>query len=514
MVTKSESQRGAAPSLLDVRSTGGLHGGQGFTVQDRYLARCIPSWLSDPTFTHVQPERTEDIDVWFEGGRDHHQVKDGQLTQADVRLLVEEFRSRFRKALAEERIRRFVIACGQLGPEMRSLVGMIDRFRGSYFSSADEDERRATLESARSTATRLKLSDEFDFLVDRVFFEQSMVGLDSATGEDREILALRLMKLLSIRTVDEGIWVTDGLLRELSKDRARAWSADELRLLLQAEIRSFHEGPPRTAGDLVLLRHQTLKRVDLDPTSSDHSGLFGSRRVISVEIDAVAHMQDLDGNAITGVAHELANPDGPYRTALARPDSRVLYYGFPHVPFGMLAGYIAQSQRGVALVEHDLENGRFSWRPDVAVVPPGVSVVENTVGTVARLRLSVSARVSDEACEAVLSPEMVRVDLHLEVDEIGRGTIGSEAQAREIAARLRRALDAHVGGNLAISSIHVFAAVPVSVAFCVGQVLAHSSLAGSYVYNFDAAATPAYCWKLGLRGACAGEPCVDVLGRK
>jgi hypothetical protein len=128
--------------------------------------------------------------------------------------------------------------------------------------------------------------------------------------------------------------------------------------------------------------------------------------------------------------------------------------------------------------------------------------------------VSVSAIVRDEVCAEVLPPTGARIDMHIQAEEIGRGTVATSAQAAEYAVRLRRALDRHVTGNPAIKSIHVFAAVPVSVAFRVGQVLAHSGLPRSYVYNFDAGATPRYCWRVGLDEAVQGEHSVEVLRRK
>ena len=97
---------------------------------------------------------------------------------------------------------------------------------------------------------------------------------------------------------------------------------------------------------------------------------------------------------------------------------------------------------------------------------------------------------------------------------ICRGAISTELQSKQYAAALRRAMDARIAGNGAIDSIHVFAAVPVSVAFRIGQVLAHTSLPKAYVYNFDSATTPRYCWRLCLQDAAIQRQSVDVLGRK
>lgn len=201
--------------------------------------------------------------------------------------------------------------------------------------------------------------------------------------------------------------------------------------------------------------------------------------------------------------------------ALDQPDAELLYYGFPHVPFGVLAGYIAQPHRRVALVEHDLDTCRFEWRPDATVSLSTARTTERSAaGTAAQVRVSVSAYVLDDVCAAVLPTADVGVDVSVEAAEVRRGVVTTEAQAREYSARLRRELDQRLSGNAGITSIHLFAAVPVSVAFRIGQVLANTGLPRCYVYNFDAAATPQYCWRLDLREAKRGARCAELLGRK
>lgn len=510
----SDTPTPAAPSLLDARSTGGIHAGDGFTIQDRYLALLVPGWLGDAAFTQFQAERNDDVDVWFGALRDHHQVKNEYLARGAVRTLIETFMVRNAKLIAEGRLRRYVLVCAHLSEEMRSFAISLDILRSRSFPATDGDERDATVADFRTRAETLGLGDHFDFILGHVHFEQRLSAIETGTSDLRARVAVPLMQLLGIGGLAQGIAIAEGLLHALAEDRKRAWTADELRARLAEVGRAYLEGPSRPAGDLVLVRHETLKRVAIEPDSNDAPALFQDRRVRRVSLDGVDRMAVLDVVDVQSIAHELAASGGAYLTALASPDARVLYYGFPHVPFAVLAGFLAQGHHHVSLVEHDRANGRFLWGPDAPVVPPATHSTERTVGTAAQIRLSVSATVRTEACAAVLPPDDVRLDLHVESDDIGRGVIASEAQAREYELRLRRAVDRYINGAPAITSMHVFAAVPVSVAFLVGQVLAHSGLPRCYVYNFDAAATPRYCWRLSLHDAVAGKPCVEVLGRK
>jgi hypothetical protein len=509
-----ETSKLTAPSLLDGRATGGIHAGDGFTVQERYVALLVPMWLADPAFERFQPERNEDVDVWFAGVRDHHQVKNEYLARGDVRALVGGFKDRNTRLLAEQRIRRFVIACPHLSDEMRGFANKLRILRTRHFDAGDEPERAASMATLRQTAEKLGFGDVFEFLVDHVYFEQAIVGLDTESNDARELLSVRLAQFVGTTVFTEGKALANALLAALADNRRRAWSRAELLALLDHARREHREGPSRPAGDLLLVRHVTLKRVDRDPRREDNTDLFGERRAIVVDLDGVDRMRVVDEPLIDALAHELATSDRPYLRALNRPDAEVLYYGFPHVPFGVLAGYIAQPHRRVALVEHDLDTGRFEWRPDAPTSPAKVTVSERGGGAAAQVRISVSAHVREDVCAAALPPNELAVDISIEAAEVGRGTVATEAQAREHAARLRRALDQRVNGNAGITSVHLFAAVPVSVAFRIGQVLANTGLPRCYVYNFDASATPQYHWRLDLLEATRGARCAELLGRK
>src|SRR5690606_36937034 len=94
------------------RATGGLYAGDGFTLQDRYVALQVPMWLAEPAFRAFQQERLEDLDVWFDGNlREHHQVKLEALGKREVAGLIEGFATRNGDLVSSGRLHRFVIAC-------------------------------------------------------------------------------------------------------------------------------------------------------------------------------------------------------------------------------------------------------------------------------------------------------------------------------------------------------------------------------------------------------------------
>jgi hypothetical protein len=78
-----------------------------------------------------------------------------------------------------------------------------------------------------------------------------------------------------------------------------------------------------------------------------------------------------------------------------------------------------------------------------------------------------------------------------------------EEQALEYKTVLRSGLSRCMNEIKGIESIHVFAAVPVSIAFLLGQVLSATLFPRCYVYNFNnkAVPKPGYEWRLSLDDA-------------
>ncbi len=506
------SSQGGAPSLLDPKATGGIYAGDGFTVQERYLALRIPELLADATFISLQHERAEDVDVWFsDGRRDHHQCKNENVTPGEVADLVGTFRARFADLLRECRLRRFVIAASAIGTTLRPFLKSLAIYRSRNFEAGDESERRATLETLRAAAATISLDGHFDFIVEHVHFDTTLSSLDGPIIRARQELAFGMAQAVGIKSIDEAFAIADAVLKAIHEERTRPWKRDELMGLIANARETFRVGPSPSSAELVAIRHETLKHVDEPPSKDTLPLLFGERRVTTVRVDDVATLDSRDAASMSAAAVALASSDGIYCTSISRPNARTLYYGFPHVPFGILAGCVAGQERQVALVEHDLDSKRFEWRAGAPLIGASAVATPLAADGVARLRVSVSARVLELPCEAVLPRSRLRLDLHVEANKIGRGTVGNETQAREYAARVRDLLDNHIAGHQ-YASLHVFAAVPVSVAFLLGQVMAHSSVPSVYVYNFETNTMPQYAWRLGVREAMCGDACIEFLG--
>ena len=264
-----------------------------------------------------------------------------------------------------------------------------------------------------------------------------------------------------------------------------------------------------------MLRHDTLKPSVDAPTLEDIPALMQGRDIHRVEATYVDHLKEFGTSqeALEGVASAMVTKDGAVRACLGDAQTDILYFGFAHVPFGVLAGRLAESNRHVRLVEHDHISGRFRWGPTLEFETAPPVIEQRATGHVARLLVSVSARVEPSLCDNVMPREQSLVDIHVGLQKPFRGVITSEAQARHFVDGVAREVDAAIGGKSGIEALHVFAAVPVSVAFLLGQrVFAGSGLPPVIIHSLTSAPQPAYRWALNLFDAMGGRRGITIHG--
>ena len=88
-MTKKKKEQQDEYSLVHSMAMGGIHGGDGYTFQDRYIVCHIPKWIADPNFVRIMPEGTGDVDVVFRKQNhftyEHIQVKDHYVSTAEFK---------------------------------------------------------------------------------------------------------------------------------------------------------------------------------------------------------------------------------------------------------------------------------------------------------------------------------------------------------------------------------------------------------------------------------------------
>ena len=95
MTTKKKKISKPPYSLVSPQAMGGIHGGDGYSYQDRYIVCNIPKWISDPSFIRLMSEGTGDVDVVFINKRkhfyDHTQVKNHLVNNAEFAEVIKTF---------------------------------------------------------------------------------------------------------------------------------------------------------------------------------------------------------------------------------------------------------------------------------------------------------------------------------------------------------------------------------------------------------------------------------------
>lgn len=342
-------------------------------------------------------------------------------------------------------------------------------------------------------ASRLPLSPEGSNILSQSLYQELLQG----SGNLRTALANAREKLFSEQGLSD-------------------WAALQLYARKNDENALHPFSPPSaTTGtrDLVLIRHESYSKAPGAPGPADAPALFEGRKVRKqYSIDQTQTLAKRQWKNLRAEVKRLVSSKGELQRALAEPDAEFIYYGFPYVPFAALAGHLAKTHV-VHLLEHDRVKQRFTWEQETDSDYPSLKVESELreSGKAVRLRLSVSAPVDLDACREVLPEEDVRLDLHLRLESPEPGAIRWHEQFQEYARTIRQALHEHVARNgPVLESLHVFAAVPVSIAFWLGRELAATWLPRSYVYNFGKDEMPRYKWRLYLQAAAAGRPAVHV----
>ncbi|NMO18775.1 SAVED domain-containing protein [Pyxidicoccus fallax] len=279
----------------------------------------------------------------------------------------------------------------------------------------------------------------------------------------------------------------------------------------------FSEPPPAPVPSkrpLIFIRHEAYKKVTEQPRQADAPTLFAGREPRIVSIDQTVGLEQRDWRNLEAEVKRLAARDGDLRRTFNEQDADIGYYGFPFVPLAVLAGYLAKN-RQVHVFEY--VSDRFQWGSESATPSPPLNVDVQTQGTgnAARIRVSVSALVSLDDCRHVLPDSDVMLDLHFSLVTTGRGSVRREEQLKAYVQVIRETLNKHITSNRdpdrRPESVHLFAAVPVSLAFYLGDTLTASWLPECFIYNYGLPSErPRYKWRLNLQAAFEGRRSIKI----
>lgn len=502
------------PSLLDAKAVGGLDGWSGFSAQVRYIAAQLARWFRMPDVTGFSPERDEDVDVFRKSGVvDYHQVKTGLQTASSTREIVAAFVARHENLITAGRVGRLVIASPSPNDQVRSAGKAVARFRDLGTADPQREATRADLRT-RLVSAGVVRTEDCDFAIEHLDLMHDWGGLEPE-HEPWGRIAGDLGGLPELH----GLWVIElqhaakALAQAIDQRKRHRWTRDEVVALVQHAVAEWRQGPPRASGDVILLCHQSLEPARSHPDRESMPERLRDCRVLPFVANQAELMGSRGWRELPESIASLFEPLGPFQAALAKGKSApVVYYGFPHVPLAALAGFLMGGTAEVHLIDCDHDSKQFAWPRDDAN-PQDLHVAQPTsIGRGAAIvRVSISARVAAADCQHH-GGDPVAVEFDFRLDAPMRGVVRREGQARAYARTIRQTLDQYVGGSRDVSSLHVFAAVPVSVAFLIGQVAASTGYPDTWIYNYRYDDRPRYRWALNLRRAQTADGLVLLGG--
>lgn len=156
-------------SLVSPQAMGGIHGGDGYSYQDRYIVCNIPKWISDPTFVRLMPEGTGDVDVVFIQNRkhfyDHIQVKNHLVINSEF---VDVIRTFLQIHSGTKKVyRTFYLACPQVSADISAFYNKLTRYKDAQklYAGSDRKALKSTEVALKASIAKLKLQKYYSFIV-------------------------------------------------------------------------------------------------------------------------------------------------------------------------------------------------------------------------------------------------------------------------------------------------------------------------------------------------------------
>jgi hypothetical protein len=252
-------------------------------------------------------------------------------------------------------------------------------------------------------------------------------------------------------------------------------------------------------AELIAICHQSFQNANAQFHTVD--AIAAAEGFYPVQMDASMHYE----NGVLGSRAALAGQRNLFRDISgqlrAHPDAVVAYFGIAHIPLTMHAGAAASTKQAIRLYELDAASGQWEPLRDEPGPDLGVELVDMggpVGGAHAVIQVEVSARVAKTDIDQTITQPYRH--LVVRIAEPKRGVITHHDQARAVANAFREAVD-RIHNESPATTMHVFAATPVSVSFRLGQMVSQTMHRSVLAYNYSQRSTPPYHWAVDLVAA-------------
>jgi hypothetical protein len=252
-------------------------------------------------------------------------------------------------------------------------------------------------------------------------------------------------------------------------------------------------------AELIAICHQSFQSGSASFLNID--AVAAADGFYPVQMDASVHYEGgvLDAKAALASQRNLFRDIAGHLRA--HPTASVAYFGIAHIPLTMHAGVAASTKQAIRLYELDAASGNWEMLADGTGPDLGVELVDcgGPVGALhAVIQVEVSARVAKREIDQTITQPYRYLVVRIAVPK--RGVVTHHDQARALANKFREAVDrVHNENPSAIQ--HIFAAVPVSVSFRLGQMVSQTMHRSVFAYNYSQRSVPPYHWAVDLVAA-------------
>lgn len=174
------------------------------------------------------------------------------------------------------------------------------------------------------------------------------------------------------------------------------------------------------------------------------------------------------------------------------PDYEILYFGLAPIPLAVHLGYKIRSiRKAKAFVRHH-KTKSWVWQEHEAGKPvfDGLPRDEFNGSGEAVIRMSTRVSISDSDVQAKVKNPLKEVKI--QAPKTGRDIFGSNDQLQEYSSAFCEALDAISSCLSGVNEVHLFAAIPVGLAFLMGQEISPNHHPKVHVYEYTKQFSPPY----------------------
>lgn len=174
-------------------------------------------------------------------------------------------------------------------------------------------------------------------------------------------------------------------------------------------------------------------------------------------------------------------------------DYQILYFGLAPIPLAIHLGYrVGSMEKAIAFLRHHEGDKSWQWRninsgqPQISGIPQEVHKSDGDIVIRVGTRFLIQKKETDEI---ILDPDR---EIEIYPPELGQDIFGSSDQLAEYAAAFGEALDRTKDRLPETQGIHLFAAVPVGLAFLMGQEINPNAHHKVHVYEYVSGESTSY----------------------